>query len=117
MAELTRFTLGNRGTVIVQTPDKVGAENAGFGQKTVADAAVPLRTALSSVTDAASEVLAGFQSMPHHPDEVEIQLGVSFDAKFGMVIASAASGAHLDVTLRWSGNRHDEPGEARPPRA
>lgn len=109
MAELTRFTLGNRGTVIVQTPDPAGVENAGFGRKTVADAAVPLRTALSSVTDAASEVLAGFQSMPHHPDEVEIQLGVSFDARFGMVIANAASGAHLDVTLRWGGNHREDP--------
>ncbi len=103
MAELTRFALDD-GTVIVQTPDPAGVENAGLGRKTVGDAAVPLRTALSSVTTAASEVLAGFQLMAHRPDEVEIQLGVSFDATFGMVIANASSGAHLDVTLRWSGD-------------
>ena len=107
MAELTRFTLAS-GTVIVQTPDPAGVENAGFGRKTVADAAVPLRTALGSVTAAASEVLAGFQSMARRPDEVEIQLGVSFDATFGMVIANVATGAHLEVTLRWSDSHKDD---------
>lgn len=112
MAELTRFTLGD-GTVIVQTPDPAGVENAGFGRKTVADAAVPLRSALNSVTAAASEVLAGFQAMARQPDEVEIQLGVSFDATFGMVIASASSGAHLDVTLRWSGEHQLGPAGKR----
>lgn len=103
MAELTRFTLDNSGTVIVQTPDPAGVEDAGLGRKAVADAAVPLRAALGSVTAAASEVLAGFQSMAKRPDEVEIQLGVSFDARFGMVIANTAGAAHLDVTLRWCG--------------
>jgi len=46
--------------------------------------------------------------MARRPDEVEIQLGVSFDATFGMVIANAASGAHLDVTLRWSGSHQED---------
>lgn len=104
MAELTRFTLGNGGTVIVQTPGPDRVVDAGLTHKKPGDAAVPLRAALASVTDTASEVLAGFQSMFHRPDEVEIQLGVSFDASFGMVIANASSGAHLEVTLRWSGN-------------
>lgn len=61
----------------------------------------------------ASEVLAGFQAMARQPDEVEIQLGVSFDATFGMVIASASSGAHLDVTLRWSGEHQLGPAGKR----
>jgi hypothetical protein len=103
MAELTRFTLDNGGTVIVQTPSPGRVVDAGLMQKRPGDVTVPLRAALDSITDAASEVLAGFQSMFHRPDEVEIQLGVSFDASFGMVIASASSGAHLDVKLRWSG--------------
>jgi hypothetical protein len=103
MAELTRFTLGDGGTVIVQTQDPARIVDAGRGRKMVADAAVPLREALHGVTAAASDVLAGFKSMVTGPDEVEIQLGVSFDATVGMVIANSSAGGHLDVTLRWTG--------------
>jgi hypothetical protein len=107
MAELTRFTLEDGSTVLVQTQahDPTWVVDAGRTRKTITDAAVPLRAALGSVTAAASDVLAGFTSMPNRPDEVEIQLGVSFDAAFGMVIANTSAGGHLDVTLRWTGNR------------
>lgn len=64
-----------------------------------------------TATRPASEVLAGFQSMFHRPDEVEMQLGVSFHASFGMVIANASSGAHLEVTLRWSADHQRVAGE------
>jgi Trypsin-co-occurring domain 1 len=104
MAELTRFTLDGGGTVIVETSDHAArVENTGRASKSVANAALSLRDALGSVTAAASDVLAGFQSMSHRPNEVEIQLGVNFDATFGMVIASASTGGHIEVTLRWAG--------------
>ena len=38
--------------------------------------------------------------MRRRPDEVEIQIGVRFDATVGMVIANTSAGGHLDVTLR-----------------
>jgi NTP-dependent ternary system trypsin peptidase co-occuring protein len=102
--ELTRFTLDGGGTVIVETRNPATrVENVGRAGKSVANAALSLRDALGSVTETASEVLAGFQSMSHRPDEVEIQLGVNFDAVFGMVIANASTGGHIEVTLRWAG--------------
>ena len=110
--ELTRFTLGDGGAVLVETQDPATRiERAGRAGKTVAEAALSLRDALGSVTAAASDVLSGFQSMAHRPDEVEIRLGVNFDATFGMVIANASAGATLEVTLRWSGE------DATPPPA
>jgi hypothetical protein len=102
--ELTRFTLGDGGTVLVEIRvPATRVESTGRASKSVADAALSLRDALGSVTAAASDVLAGFQSMTHRPDEIEIQLGVNFDATFGMVIANASTGGHLEVTLRWAG--------------
>jgi Trypsin-co-occurring domain 1 len=103
VAELTRFTLPGGSTVLVETPDPSRVVPAGHA-RAVGDAAQPLRDALASVTTAASDILGSFRSMPHGPHEVEIQLGVSFDAKFGMVIASASTAGHLEVTLRWTGN-------------
>jgi hypothetical protein len=103
--ELTPFTLSNGGTVQVQTrAPATRVEDTGRASRSVAGAALSLRDALGPVTAAASDVLAGFQSMSHRPDEVEIQLGVNFDATFGMVIANASTGGHLEVTLRWAGS-------------
>jgi Trypsin-co-occurring domain 1 len=111
--ELTRFALGDGGTVLVETrAPATRVESTGRAGKSVADAAVSLRDALGSVTAAASDVLAGFQSMSHRPDEVEISLGVNFDATFGMVIANASAGGHLEVTLRWSGGGATAPAAA-----
>jgi len=116
MEELTRFTLEDGSAVIVQTrvPDPARVVDAGLSRKAVADAAVPLRAALGTVTAAASDVLAGFASMQRRPDEVEIQVGVCFDATFGMVIANTSAGGHLDVTLRWSGNDKAAAGDGTP---
>lgn len=109
-AELTRFTLSDGGAVLVETQDPAARiERAGRAGKSVAEAATSLRDALDSVTAAASDVLAGFQSMAHRSDEVEIRLGVNFDATFGMVIANASAGATLEVTLRWSGESAPPP--------
>jgi hypothetical protein len=57
-------------------------------------------------------VLDGFTSMLRRPDGVEIEFGVSLDARFGALIAASSAGAHLTVRLRWGG----EPpaGEAHP---
>jgi Trypsin-co-occurring domain 1 len=118
--ELARFTLGDGGTVIVETQVPASrVESTGRAGKSVADAAVSLRDALAPVTSAASDMLAGFQSMVHRPDEVEIQLGVNFDATFGMVIANASAGAHLEVRLRWAGGAATasgrQPGDSEEP--
>jgi Trypsin-co-occurring domain 1 len=101
VAELTRFTLADGGTVLVETPDPARVVPAGHARR-IDDAAQPLRESLSSVTAAATDILDSFRAMPHRPQEIEIQLGVSFDAKCGMVIASVSTGGHLEITLRWS---------------
>jgi hypothetical protein len=113
VAELTRFTLADGGTVLVETPDPSGVVQAGHA-RSVGDAAQPLKESLSCVTAAASDVLDGFHAMHLRPDEVEIQLGVRFDAKFGMVIASASAAGHVTVTLRWTGPATPPTADQRP---
>jgi vacuolar-type H+-ATPase subunit E/Vma4 len=35
------------------------------------------------------------------PEEISVELGVRLDAKAGVVLASAGSGAHLNIKLVW----------------
>jgi len=47
----------------------------------------------------------GFRKLAQRPEEIEISFGVTLDGKIGGVIASAKTGAHLEVKLRWRGSQ------------
>ncbi|WNM34429.1 CU044_2847 family protein [Streptomyces sp. Li-HN-5-11] len=103
MPNTVAFALSD-GTVVLVAPPRAGSAPVGVGPRVQA-AAQTLSQALRPVTSAAAEVIDEFRSLAHRPDEVEVTFGVVLDAKLGAAIAGAKAGAHLDVTLRWSGAR------------
>jgi hypothetical protein len=101
MTEFTSFALADGLQVTVAAPTPAGLGPAGLRPK-AAKAEQSLRQALRPVTSAAAEVIEGFREIPGRPDEIEISFGVKLDGTFGAVIATAAVGTHLEVTLRWT---------------
>jgi Trypsin-co-occurring domain 1 len=101
MTEFTSFALADGLQVTVAAPTPAGLGPAGLRPK-AAKAEQSLRQALRPVTAAAAEVIEGFREIPGRPDEIEISFGVKLDGTFGAVIATAAVGTHLEVTLRWT---------------
>jgi Trypsin-co-occurring domain 1 len=101
MTEFTSFALGNGLQVTVAAPASTGLAPAGRLPK-IARAEQTLRQALRPVTSAAEEVIEGFRAIPGRPDEIEIAFGVNLDGTFGAVLATAAVGTHLEITLRWT---------------
>ena len=101
MSELTSFALANDLRVTVETPGRSGVSPAGL-QSRIAQAEQTFRQALQPVISAAAEVIEKFRELPGRPDEVEIHFGVKLDGTLGAIIATAAVGTHLDVTIRWS---------------
>ncbi|MEU6535374.1 CU044_2847 family protein [Streptomyces sp. NPDC047000] len=102
MADAVRFTLDDGTVVLVAPPARSGTGPVGLGTR-LENAGETLRQALTPISAAASEMIDQFRSTARRPDEVEVTFGVTLDAKLGAVLASANGGAHLDVTLRWSG--------------
>jgi Trypsin-co-occurring domain 1 len=51
----------------------------------------------------AARVAGGLSNMPQamRPDEFELQVAIKLDAEVGAVIARAAAGAQLQVSMRW----------------
>jgi hypothetical protein len=101
MTEFTSFELENNLQVTVAGAQSLGLAPAGMRPKAV-KAEQTLRQALRPVTSAAEEVIEGFRKLPGRPDEIEIQFGVQLNGTFGAVLATAAVGTHLEVTLRWT---------------
>jgi hypothetical protein len=67
-----------------------GAERA---EKSFADA-------LITAKKAADLVLTSFKEM-NSPDEIDLEFGIKFSAKAGVIIASADSEASFKVNLKW----------------
>jgi hypothetical protein len=104
MPDAVSFTLSDGTVVLVAPPTRSGTGAVGLGTR-LESAGRTLSAALAPVTAAASEVIGGFRTLAQRPDEVEVTFGVVLDAKLGAIMASANAGAHLDVTLRWSGTQ------------
>ncbi|MFE5818131.1 CU044_2847 family protein [Streptomyces sp. NPDC056479] len=102
MPDAVQFTLADGTVVLVAPPARAGTGAVGLGSR-LESAGTTLREALTPITSAASEVIGQFRDTARTPDEVEVTFGVVLDAKLGALLSSAGVGAHLDVTLRWSG--------------
>jgi NTP-dependent ternary system trypsin peptidase co-occuring protein len=112
MTELASFALSNSLRVTVESPAGSGVAPASLRPRIVR-AEQTLQEALEPVTAAAAEVIEKFRELPGQPHEIEIQFGVKLDATLGAVIATAAVGTHLDITLRW--DRRALAGDPPPP--
>jgi hypothetical protein len=100
MFDAIEFTLDDGTTVAIASAPRSGSSQVGIGDRLQA-AEKTLRESLKPVTAAAEQAMDTFRAMTHHPEEVEITFGVTFDGKLGGVIASANAGAQLEVKLRW----------------
>jgi Trypsin-co-occurring domain 1 len=97
------FTLDDGTAVAVAPAPGGGSSPVGLADRLEA-AQKTLREALEPVTAAATQVMDGFRKKAQRPEEIEIGFGVTLDSKLGGIIASANTGAHLHITLRWRGH-------------
>ncbi|MFK4150207.1 CU044_2847 family protein [Streptomyces sp. NPDC004065] len=113
MPDAVQFTLSDGTVVLVAPPARAAGTGAvGLGSR-LETAERTLRQALRPITSAAAEVIGEFRALAHRPEEVEITFGVTLDASLGAIIAGTKTGAHLDVSLRWSGGPAADPGTVR----
>ncbi|WP_406054336.1 hypothetical protein OG462_03560 [Streptomyces sp. NBC_01077] len=106
MAELARWSLDNGGEVLVEIAEG-GPEISPVSRSrdVVRSAATSLASALSSVRDASSTILAQFRDAPVCPDKIEVEFGVRLSTEAGAVIAKSSLDGHLTVKLSWEGGR------------
>ncbi|MFF4233587.1 CU044_2847 family protein [Streptomyces sp. NPDC001820] len=61
--------------------------------------------AMGTIRSMARRVEAAVDALPHRPDQVEVEFGITLDAESGALIAKASAGASLTVRLTWSSDR------------
>jgi hypothetical protein len=80
-----------------------GLETRGAAEKVLKLSRPLFSEAIEMVASCAEEVVVQLDAMSDavRPDEFEVQLAVKMDGKVGARIVELASGAQLQVTLRW----------------
>lgn len=101
MAQVVRFEGDDGSYMLVQVteerrsvePTSKGVSGEGVARR--------LEDSLASVRGAATALLATVEGMPKKPDEVSLELSLSFEVEGGIVVAKGSAKAEASVTLTW----------------
>ncbi|MCP4344232.1 MAG: hypothetical protein GY795_01735 [Desulfobacterales bacterium] len=104
MKQLVEFQLDDGEIIFVETDDPgeaYGIQRVSAGQDGVEKAEKRFTDAMARVKPAAEAVLKSFQEI-NTPDEIGLEFGIKFNAKAGVIFASADSEATFKVSLKWT---------------
>ena len=90
------------GVILVETADLAPGQGqvSRDGAITV-QAATALREALSGIRPVAEALMASLDGISVLPEKIEAEFGVKLTAEAGIVLAKAATEAHVVVKLTW----------------
>ena len=57
--------------------------------------------ALQPLKDISNSIISCIKEISHSPSETEVELGIKFTAKAGIIITSLDSEAHFKITFKW----------------
>jgi len=80
----------------------------------VARASRSLSEALNHIRPLAQDFVEGFRGMPHAPEEIAIEFGLSLSAEADVVVCRSAGEANFKVSLTWRRSAAEGPGTAGP---
>lgn len=64
---------------------------------------------LDTIKKVAQKVVNNIRSIEMMPDEVECKIGVTFDAEVGVIFAKVGSECNLELTLKWTRDKPENP--------
>ncbi len=109
MKRLIEFPLEDGTIILVEVDEPEGAGRservARGGVKSLERASQSFETALDKMKPAASAVISKLRGLTDSPDEIGVEFGLKFNAKSGVILASASVEANFKVALKWKKNQ------------
>lgn len=105
--QLVQYELESGGTILVSSEPEGFADapvTRGLrdGQGEIVErASQSFESALAQVEPAAQSLVARFRDLPHGPQTITVEFGVSLHAKAGAIIAETSGDANFKVSLTW----------------
>jgi NTP-dependent ternary system trypsin peptidase co-occuring protein len=105
--QLVQYELESGGTIVVSSESEslAGAPvTRGLRDvegEIVERASESFESALAQVEPAAQSLVARFRDLPHGPQTITVEFGVTLHAKMGAIIAETSGDANFKVSLTW----------------
>jgi hypothetical protein len=117
MKRLVEFPMDDGTTILVEV-DEPGYAGSTLRSMKPGDmierAGMTYEQAIGRIQPAASSIIARLRDMPEPPTEIAVELGISLSAEAGAFLASAATQAHLIITLTWKAPKLSAHSESPP---
>ncbi len=97
---LVSYELEDGSNILIEATDSNGIERISDKDNT-SKASEKFEQAVSHLKPVA-EVLFGSFSELNNPSEIQLEMGIKFSAKAGIIFASADSEAAFKITLKWN---------------
>jgi hypothetical protein len=104
MRHLVEFPLQDGGTILVQVDEPVpegGIVKAASAGEVLEKAEQSFEDALDRIKPAAATIISRLRGLSDPPDEIEVEFGLTLNAKAGAFIAAAGAEANYTVKLTW----------------
>ena len=102
MAQLVKFEGADGSFMWVElSPSAAGEIGLVADESGVAKAATKLEDSLESIRGAAVALMSTVDGMAERPDEVTLELSLSFAVEGGVIVAKGSAKAEASVTLTW----------------
>ena len=102
----------NDGSDLYVEVDETAANNAVRGSSSntndrgvIENAQQSLDRALQPLKEISNSIIDCIKNISNVPQEVEVELGLKFTAKAGIILTSLDSEAHLKVSLKWKNEK------------
>lgn len=107
MKKLLQFSTGDGNDFFIEVNEPAIAEpvRGGLNQPDtrgiIQDTKESFEKALKPLKDMSNSIINCVKEISNSPNEIEVELGLRFTAKAGIILTSLDSEAHLKIVLKW----------------
>src|SRR5581483_9489026 len=107
MKKLLQFTTEDGDIFFVEADEPVAAPAMrGSGDEAtrgvVQTASESFEKALKPLKDVSNTIISSIKDIVNSPNEVQVEMGLKFSAKAGIILTSLDSEANLKIVLKWT---------------
>jgi len=106
MKNLLEFKLDNGESAFVQIEETEGRSNRGSEEERNLQAERTFSQAVSCIAPIGNTLLNSLKGI-NTPDEINLEFGLSFNGKAGVVFTSVESAASFKVSITWKNKKPD----------
>lgn len=110
MKKLLEFTTDEGEVFFVEVQEAMpgvttrGGDSPEASRGVLQNAANSFENALKPLKEVCNKIFCSLKEIANAPDEVQVELGLKFSAKAGIILTSVDSEANFKIVLKWQNN-------------